>query len=72
MDGNRGDAIKEIVAQQALANGVGRQAIRRSDQAKINRIALFRANLAAGPFLKHPQEFWLQFNRHFRDLIQHQ
>ena len=48
---NCGDAIEKIVAQQTFANSISRQAIRRANQTKIDRIRLFRTYFSIAAFL---------------------
>src|SRR5688572_2674894 len=70
--GDCGDPVKQVVAQEAIANSIGRWAISRRDKTKIDRIGFLRANLSVTPLLQHTQELWLQLDRHLSDFIQHQ
>ena len=65
------DAIKEIVAEQPVANRIGRRAVGRTDQAKVDRVSLFRSDLAITAFLQDAQQLRLQLYRHLGDFVQH-
>src|SRR5205085_2412528 len=64
------DAVEQIVAEQAVADGVRRESVGRGDEAEVNGVGLLRAELAVAALLKDAQELRLKLHGHLGDLVQ--
>ena len=72
MHGNRADAVKQILAQLAVLDGVLRLAVGGGDDAAIGLVTRPSADGPDFLFLQHAQQLALRVDRHFGNFIQEQ
>jgi hypothetical protein len=69
VDGDGRDAVEEVVAEDAVADGVGRRPVGRGDEAEVDGVGALRPELAVAALLEDAQELRLQLDGHLGDLV---
>src|SRR5262245_30513912 len=72
IDSDRRNSVEEVFTHHAFLDRFARFAVGGADQTEIGLEGFGRSDGAEAAFFQHAQQFRLQFQRHFADLVQHQ